>query len=487
MKKFTFSIIIALLGLTACSEDQVFIDEPTIEPTLGNNYRLNVSLQLPGTEAVPYSNSSNNGYDIATHPETIVETLDVYMFGQTGDDDNFYLEKTFIHGQNLDVANESNFLTFSLSIKGSGEKHFYFIANKSTCLSSLKYMTLSETTEEEFNSYITDNVQQSVPLLMTAYSEITTEQFQNANINSGVLTLKNMALERLNARIDLENSLKTLTIDSVQLQNTPAKSYISNKSSTKLKNENTIERIDLPVVKIQQVSGVSRLLSNTGLAYENENSIYIPSLYYPYEETATDNTNTSRLKIWGRLNATNENDGNSVMYELPLTAVGNENVTNSIVRNHRYIVHINDASTNGVNYSFNVNNWISDKNDTIHFVLDAGVIKVSNSSLKNKTLTAPASFLSSNDSTFVISVSANTKWSVNAYKESLPDWIEISEPMAISSTGESTIAGVNDIGDFFTLKIKQNTEIIREASIIITSNADKNTNYIFTVQQQSNI
>ena len=474
MKKYCFMALMALLWMASCTDDSNLPGKGG-NVTTGDGLKVNVALRLPGTDVVSYA---NDPYEIATTPEIRVDSLDIYVFYQkvTGTGD-YVLQKVYKENQDFTAQNMGDKKNLSINVYGEGEIHMYFVANDSVGITSLMNTDLDVTKETDFRKLLTDKKPLVLPMLMTSYATV-----DLSTATSGTLTIGDIVLDRLAARIDIENWEQTLAIDSVQLLNTPEQGYIvadtSSASGNLVWNFATVGRYDMPVRKVDDAY---RFAPRTSTAFADNDSVYLASLYYPYETDCS--TDITKMKIWGRLNAQDDlNGGVRVVYEIPLDQTTGNSADPSqkrLLRNHRYVVRINNVLSGNVDYTFKVKDWNYEEGDTIKRPINPGTITLDWGEetaweKTTKTLTAPADYAASaTDTTYIVKVKAETEWKAEFVPEfASTDWITIGNP----EDGK--------LGTQFTLQVAKNeTADDRVSMIKVVSQADKGIYYTFTVKQ----
>jgi len=478
MKKMSFWALLSCLMITAACSDSNDLPGKG-DPGSSDNLNVNVSLKLPGTDIVSYA-------DIATNEEIKVDSLNIYMFSKENDSStDFTLQKVLVQGEDFSTLSSSVGVDISFKVSGADDKHLYFIANDTEGIASLAATDIRNTTEDEFKALLTDAVPQVPSLLMTAYQSVAKAALETAVTDGTPVALGDVELTRVASRLDILNYEKTLAIDSVQLLNTPSASFIYNvvdgTTWTFAGVPSPVALVNLPVKKIDDalryVPGSASLASE-----EQGDSLSLKGLYYPYEGLTTNDSKSLTLKIWGRLNATDQTNGSLAVYEVPLTettAASADPSAQRILRNHRYIVRINNAISGTMSATFTIKDWTVADGDTVTQPIDAGLLKVTSTALNiSKVLEVPATFsASAADSTYTFAVEASTAWTFGFNGSETADWVTIDAGTIVMNTDTG-------IGESFTLKINKNeTTEAREVRIKVVSSADPELFYIFKISQ----
>ena len=487
MKKYlVWTFILGLMGFVSCSDDlNSEGNNPVNPPASENEVEVFVSLQKPGMGAVPYSN-------IWIDKEADVDTLDVYVFSdkveRTGHAGKYTLEKIVPQDTSKAVSAGAN-ITLQLKLDGrTYNRKLYFVANGSKINSLLFLDEIGWTTEEEFLAALTNDTQQKTPLLMTATATITAAELATVGLDNKFQLTANVELKRVSARIDIQNHERLLIIDSVQLFNTPKQSYIFGQTPNALDAGKT-EITTWPTLNIRTHKMSEGALADSfwkaPVRHDDPaigDSIYIPSLYFPYESFANGvKEDRPRLRIWGRVGSgdlTQPGTGNEVRYEIPLQATGD-----SIARNHRYILLIRNVLGSDLDAELKVKAWESEENDTIIEEIDADYPNVTynNDRLPGKTLD-----VAQTGETMFLKVDCNIQWAVEFEGEdaaTASTWIT---PVICMDTN-GTVATGTDIGKYLKITFEPNSTGSERGYgkvwIKVYNKAEPGKMYRFTIKQ----
>ena len=489
MKKYLlWTFVIGLIGFSACSDDlsPEGNNPGGNQPSSSDGVDVYISLQKPGMGAVPYST-------IWIDKEADVDTLDVYVFSdkteRTGYAGKFTLEKIVPQDTSRAVSSAGN-ITLQLKLDGrSHNRRLYFIANGSSINSLMFLDEIGWTTEEEFLAALTNATPQKTPLLMTAVVAITASKLQTEVVDDKLTLTEEILLKRTSARIDIENHERLLIIDSVQMFNTPAQSYIfgqaQNAFQAGVTGITSWPTIDIKTHKKSDGIPDSTYWKKPELDPDPSigDSVYIPSLYFPYESFANgDETQRPRLRIWGRIGSedlTQPGTGSDVTYEVPLQATGD-----SIARNHRYILLIRNVLGSEINAEFKVKPWEVEENDTIIKEVDADYPSIT--TLDGNRLTGKTLYVLKAGGVITLKVDCNIQWDIEFEGEegsTATNWI--TPVIAMDETG--TAATGSDIGKYLQLTFTANATTedrgYGKVWIKVYNKAEPGKMYRFTVKQ----
>ena len=458
---YLWALLALIMGIMACS-DNAAIDTPEPNnPGAEGDVNLTVSIKLPGTDAVPYS-------QIALSDELAIDSVMAFAFVEKSGEFIFNKMYPFSKQDNgsggIIIAGTTISLPITVKNTNSDMK-FFFVAN-SGGITSLRNLTPGLATETDFLKALTNttfqgmknrNDQNVSPLLMTTDSvRITSTELQAENP-----TIDNLEFKRIVSRIDIRNRERTLAIDSVQFLNTPRQSLIFNKKRSNnswqfAENGTAVSRSNFPIVRIQD--DLRYPPKQAGSPTETVDSVHLKSLFFPYEGEIVDpnavTANTS-IRVWGRLNpkAGDNTSGTEVIYNLNL-AEGkkpNDDTPVQLLRNNRYILLIENALAHEITYNFTVNEWIED-DDTVKHIMDPE-IGLQYNGTKLFELEANKA-----GGSYTIDVNSPTDWDIQIGYVDGDGWLTPSTPQTYS-----------DIPNYFTLTAEENWGEARKAIVIVRS------------------
>lgn len=440
MKKICL-LALAVVLLAACSETP---DGASGYPGLEEGARkVNVRVALPVAGEVSYARSES--FPIASAPEVRIENLDVYLFGEQAPG-RYVLEKVYadvLADEAFEPVSEQAFTSISFLVEGVNAKKFFFVANARQQASLVTEPVAGTTTESELRSLLSNQITTEAvacPLVMTADAGLTADQLRHGQ----TVSLGDVMLKRLVARIDILNKENNFTIRRVRMLNARDCSCILPGGDAEA------GFVDLPEVTVAEAAPAF------GESVESN------SLFYPYESVDSQNSETC-LIVSGILYQ-GSNREVEASFKIPFVKDG---AAIAIDRNARYQVIINEAFDDSkVDAVFRVLEW-NDGGGTEHEVT-TDVIRLSGELLAGNKLAVTAA------GQYSLGVASRTAWTVTASDS----WVTpeaVTEAGQIVATGLNLTVGPNDTG-------KPRTALVK-----LTSGSDKNVTYTLVVTQPAEI
>lgn len=449
MKKIS-TLVLSVLLLAACSND---IQE-TRPGGDSQTTRVNAKITLPVESSVIYeTRAEGDPYKIASVAERKVNNLDLYLFDAVGG----VLERVYenLLGGAFNPTDQADSKSISFTVEGENNKTLYFVANASK-EAALKEVAVGVTTKTEFLAYLTniiagENNQISCdgnnPLVMTTDAAIT------APVGDDI-SLGNLTLKRVVARVDIHNFENNLKINKVTMEGARSASYILPATASYAATAVTLKSnwdfaTGTPAVLAAEAPHI-----NAGKGYA--------SVFYPYEcAKPLTAANAPYLMVEGILFPSAGNV--AAKFKIPFVDENGEPF--AIERNKRYIVVINNYYQDQIKASIKVQDWASTTNFTEDTTIDeikvslpvadlpAGVTLVSN------TLTIPADL-----ENLTLNIASPTAWNV----VSTGDVVENSEKLGTSAT--------QFVHTQLKLTFDENTTE-KERSSIVTLNSEVDPDY----------
>ena len=491
MKKIYLAALVALVSMWSCSDNMTGGIESPVDktPSATDEVVVYVNLQKPGAGPTPYST-------IWIDREADVDSLDVYVFSNKkarADKPGAYTLEKIVPQDTSRAASMGGNITLQLKLNGrTYDRKLYFIANGAKMNSLVLYDEIGWTSEDEFLSALTNNTLQQTPLLMTATAQITAANLAGVGADNKYVLTDDVELRRVAARIDIENHERLLIIDSVQLFNTPERSYITGQASTAPEDGKTNftsrPAVNIRTHKLSDGAAVDSFWKAPVLHNDPNigDSVYIPSIYFPYENFANGvDADRQKLRIWGRIGSgdlTVTGSGKPVTYEVALQAMGD-----SIARNHRYILLIHNVLGSDLNADLDTKPWESEEGDTIVYEGDTEqpIVTWNGNRIPDRTLDVAAA-----GGDFTLQVSCNTQWAFMFEGENAaiaPNWIT---PEICMEDG-STPAEGRDIGKSLHIIVEPNVTNAARGGwdrvwIKVYNKADPSMKFRFTIVQAAN-
>lgn len=309
MKKI-FLPFIAALAFTACTGDE----NPVLNEAEGQSLEICISQ--------PMTRAGADSYVVATEAERTVQTLDAYLFDNSGQ-----LEKVY---KGLVTANwvpqsptESKSVTLD-GLKDKSARTVFLVANGANVASLVESAAPGVVTKSEFESLLTDAMSAPLtcPLLMTAEAAIPAWIDQAPAVQA--------ALQRVVARLDLKiydpAKITAFSLTKAELLGASTLSYIF--PNTGFAQCDKIKLIDAAPV----AEGVGRT-DEFGNSYADQ--LY-KALFYLYSAPASQMT----LRLYGEQKLHGVGPAEAI-YDIPLSKILPEGKTD-IERNTCYTLVVKD-------------------------------------------------------------------------------------------------------------------------------------------------
>lgn len=309
MKKI-FLPFIAALAFTACTGDE----NPVLNEAEGQSLEICISQ--------PMTRAGADSYAVATEAERTVQTLDAYLFDNSGQ-----LEKVY---KGLVTANwvpqsptESKSVTLD-GLKDKSARTVFLVANGANVASLVESAAPGVVTKSEFESLLTDAMSAPLtcPLLMTAEAAIPAWTDQAPAVQA--------ALQRVVARLDLKiydpAKITAFSLTKAELLGASTLSYIFPNAS--FAQCDKIKLIDAAPV----AEGVERT-DEFGNSYTDQ--LY-KALFYLYSAPASQMT----LRLYGEQKLHGAGPAEAI-YDIPLSKILPEGKTD-IERNTCYTLVVKD-------------------------------------------------------------------------------------------------------------------------------------------------